>query len=173
MEDGRDLGRSNVPLERTTIAGAEPGTHQLGVLSAYRSWLYYPGKGVNFEFRIFIFPLSIIFWVLETDHLIWNMKFHISYKWRHNLSFQFEVKPHGFFSFDLEVEIPVIIGNVAFDPNPFNKPPQAYLSGIHLNKDWWTFNRFNTLRVAHIWCHAILDNLWHPPKFVLLLVLRL
>jgi len=39
------------------------------------------------------------------------------------------VKSAGLFSFDLEVEIPVLIGNVALDPNPFNKPAQAYFSG--------------------------------------------
>jgi hypothetical protein len=34
------------------------------------------------------------------------------------------VKPSGVFSFDLEESIPVTIGNVALDPDPFNKPAQ-------------------------------------------------
>jgi hypothetical protein len=33
------------------------------------------------------------------------------------------VKPNGIFTFDLEEEIRILIGNVALDPDPFNKPP--------------------------------------------------
>jgi hypothetical protein len=45
------------------------------------------------------------------------------------LIFQFEVKPHGFYSFDLELQIPVTIGNITLDPSPFNKPPETHFSG--------------------------------------------
>jgi len=40
------------------------------------------------------------------------------------------VKIHGFCTLNLYLKIPVLIGNIALDPNPFNRPPGAYFSGI-------------------------------------------